>query len=154
MTRDAELLSRTQLFQGLPTEVLERFAALGTHRRYKAGDVVFAEMSEGDELFLILEGEAGVQLALANRDPAYDMIRLGPGELLGEVSFVEKGQRSATVTAESDLEVLVWDCDAWRQECDRDPRVGYPLALGFARILAARLRRWNVKLLEESLWGF
>jgi CRP-like cAMP-binding protein len=154
MTKDAEFLGRTDLFRGFSNEVLERFAGLAQRRHYGAGEVLFAELSEGDEIFLILGGEAAVQVALANRDQSYDVIHLGPGELLGEVSFVEKGQRSATVTAHSDLEVLVWECDAWREECDRDPRVGYQLTLGIARILAARLRRWNVKLLEESLWGF
>jgi CRP-like cAMP-binding protein len=154
MSQEAEFLRGTELFGGFAGDVLERFASLGMRRRYSAGEIVFVEMSEGDEIFVVLEGAASVQLALANRDQPVEVIRLGTGDVFGEVTFVEHGQRSATVTAETDLEGLVWSCDSWRAECEKDPKIGYQLASAIARILAQRLRRWNVKLLDESLWGF
>jgi CRP-like cAMP-binding protein len=154
MSSELDILRETELFRGLPEQVLEHFASLGERRSYRAGDVVFVEMSEGEEIFLVLQGTASVQLALANKDTPYDIVELGPSETFGEVSFVERGQRSATVIAETDLDVLVWSCDSWHAECEKDPRVGYHLVLGIARVMARSLRRWNVKVLNESHWGF
>jgi CRP-like cAMP-binding protein len=154
MSEQVEFLRRVSTFQGLPDSVLERFAALSETRRYSAGDIVFVEMSEGDEIFLVVEGTASVQLALANADEQYEVIKLGPGEIFGEVCFIEKGQRSATVVAETDLETLVWNSGDWRAECEKDFEVGYRLVLAISKLLAARLRRWNLKLLDSALWGF
>ena len=147
------MLKGSPLFGEFPDEVLARFTALGKKRAVPAGETLFVELSGGDEIFLITKGEVRVEFALANDDKQFDIVKLGPGEILGEVSFIESGQRSATVTAESDIEVLVWKCDDWRRICEEDPATGYKLAMGVARILCKRLRRWNLHMLEEVAWG-
>jgi CRP-like cAMP-binding protein len=149
-----DVLRKAPLFRDVPDEALRRFAALGTTRDYPAGEIIFAEMTEGDEIFLVLEGTISAQLALANADQSYEIIKLGPGEVFGEVAFVDETQRSATVTAETDVRVLVWRREDVHAACEKDPQLGYRLMYGIARVLAQRLRRWNVRLLENSLWGF
>ena len=153
MPTDLEILKCSPLFQDFSDEVLGRFLATAGRRTYNAGEVVFVEMSEGDEIYLIVDGEVTIQVALANADEQYEIVTRGPGAILGEVSFIEEGQRSATVTAKTDLEVMVWDCADWRQICEDDPAVGYRLVLGIARILSERLREWNVRILNEVSWG-
>jgi len=141
------------LFATLESAARERILALGVPRRYAKGEVLFVELEKGDELMLILDGSVSVQLALRNADEHYDVAVLGAGEILGEVSLVEEGTRSATAIAETDVEVLVWGCALLRAECDNDPRVGYALTSEVAKILARRLRQWNVHLLDSALWG-
>ena len=153
MPTSLELLKGTALFQEFSDDALERFLTTAETRTYQADDIVFVEMSEGDEIYLILDGQATVQFALANADEQFEIVTLGPGQILGEVSFFEQGQRSATVIAETDLEVMVWDCASWRQICEEDPEVGYRLVLGLGRILCERLRRWNIRILNNVSWG-
>ena len=153
MSTDLELLRNAPLFEGFSDDVLKRFLATARTRTYQAEYIVFVEMSEGDEIYMILEGEVTIQLALANDDEQYEIVTRGPGHILGEVSFIEQGQRSATVIAKTDLEVIVWDCADWRQICEDDPEVGYRLTLGIAKILCERLREWNVRILNNVSWG-
>jgi CRP-like cAMP-binding protein len=130
-----------------------RLLALARPRHYAKGDILFVEVQKGDEFILIQDGSVSVQVALRNSDDPYDIGLLGSGEVLGEVNLVEEGIRSATAIAESDTDVLVWDCAALRAACDEDPALGYPLILAVSKILAERLRKWNVRILDSALWG-
>ena len=148
-----ETLRAAPLFAGFEDGVLEQFLALATPRVYEAGDVLFVEMQEGDEIFMILRGEVSIELALANADSAFEIVSRGAGAILGEVAFIEQGQRSATVTATTPLQVLVWNCADWRAICEADKTIGYQLVLGLSKILCARLREANVRILNEVSWG-
>ena len=147
------VVARAPIFSGLDAEGRERLLALGRPRHYAKGDILFVEVQKGDEFILILDGSVSVQVALRNSDEPYDIGLLGSGEVLGEVNLVEEGIRSATAIAESETDVLVWDCAVLRAACDEDPRLGYPLIHAVAKILAERLRKWNVRILDSALWG-
>lgn len=153
MSEPMEILKQSAVFEDLSSEALTRLLSLSRTRRYAAGDILFVELSEGDDLFFVLDGKLSVQLALGNADKPYEIFSVGAGDLVGEISLVERGLRSATVTAETSATVLVWDCAALREECRRDPELGYGLILGVAKVLARRIRHWNAWLLEHALWG-
>jgi CRP-like cAMP-binding protein len=150
---DLDVLRRAPLFDGFSDDVLERFATSATVRRYAPDDIVFVEMADADEIYLIVRGHATAERALAQPDQTFDVITVGPGDTIGEMGFVDRGQRSATVIARDELEVLVWDSATWQRICEDDPAVGYQVMLRIARVLAARLRRWNDQLLEGLSWG-
>jgi len=151
MSKTKSLLRATQLLGAFPETDLDILAGLAKRRSYTAGEILFVELSEGDEFFLIEKGEAQVDLILS-RDG--DPIVMHPGEIIGEVSFVGDGQRSATVTAKTDLKVLVWDNAILRKTCEDEPGLGYRLTKAIAQVLAQRLRRWNERLLDQVQWGF
>ncbi len=92
-----EHLGRVDLFEGVPENVLLRMALLGQTIDCNAGDVLVREHDVGDSLFLIFEGEAAVTLA------GHERARLGPGDYFGEISLLDAGPRSATVTAATAL---------------------------------------------------
>jgi len=148
-----KLLKQNPLWKDTPPAVLEKLVSLGKPAAFPAGEVLFVEMSTGDDMFLILEGSVTVELALANADLKYEIVTLGPGEILGEVSFLHDGHRSATVIAKDDVKVLAWKGTELRRLSLADPLFGYNLVAGLARILCERLRRWNVRILDEVAWG-
>jgi CRP/FNR family transcriptional regulator, cyclic AMP receptor protein len=77
---------------------VERLAErLGVH----AGEVIVREGRLGRELFVILSGTATVTRA------GRVVNLLGAGDYFGELAAIEAAPRSATVTATSDLEVLI-----------------------------------------------
>jgi CRP-like cAMP-binding protein len=90
-----ERLAKVDLFEGLPENVLLRIALLGQVVEFEAGEVIVREDEVGGGLFLVFEGEAVVTLAGNER------ARLGSGDYFGEVSLLDAGPRSATVTAVS-----------------------------------------------------
>lgn len=154
MSKDLlNVLRSSTVFQNLRDSDLERLLSLAETRQYQPNEILFVEMSKGDEVFLVVEGTLSVQLALSPTEPDHGVISLGPGEIVGEISLVEEGFRSATVTAQTRVTVLTWSCSALREECQRNSEFGYALILGVAKVLARRIRRWNVHLLESALWG-
>ena len=153
MDNTLEILKASNLFKDFSDSVLERFVASAELKSFKAEEIIFVQMSEGREIYLINSGEVSIQVALANEDDHYEMIKLGPGDLLGEVRFIDDIPRSGTAIALTDGEMLVWDNAIWREICASDYQVGYRLTLGIAKILCARLRRWNVQIVDHVDWG-
>jgi CRP-like cAMP-binding protein len=151
-----EIIKGNPLFEGFSAAALELFAGLGQARTYASGDVVFKEMSSGDEIFLILEGRASVKCSGVRADqPLVEIIVAGPGDILGEISFIEDGPRSASVVADTPLVTHVWKAADWRALCEHHPEIGYRLVMGISRLLCARVRRSNIQvaLLNKILLG-
>ena len=153
MEEKLQAIKSNPLFETFDDSVLKRFAESCSVTRFKAGEIIFVETSEGEEIYLITDGEVSIRIALANADQDYEIIREQRGDLLGEVRFIDNLPRSATAIAETDVELLVWHNSSWQEICDEDARTGYRLTLGIAKILSDRLRRWNVRILDAVEWG-
>jgi CRP/FNR family transcriptional regulator, cyclic AMP receptor protein len=99
MTAEAtELLGRVPLFSGLDPRELETISRTVHERTFQAGDTVAEEGQGGVGFFVIKEGEAKVTVG------GDEVRRLGPGDYFGEIALISEGSRTATVTAESQLE--------------------------------------------------
>jgi CRP/FNR family transcriptional regulator, cyclic AMP receptor protein len=73
-----------------------------------AGTVLARQGDPGNEFYLIMDGSARVELARRRG-------RLEPGHYFGEMSLLDGEPRSATVTASTDLRLLVVDrAQFWR----------------------------------------
>ena len=80
--------------------------ASGRLRRYARGDVLFREEDDGSQVMLLQNGRVKVSVsAPSGREVILHVF--DPGELLGELAAVDGGARSATVTALTDVDVLV-----------------------------------------------
>jgi len=96
----AELLAGVDLFLGLSKKELRAIAAMAKEMQFDEGQRVVAEGEEGGRFHLILEGKAKVTVRGRTRNT------LGPGDYFGEISLIDGGPRSATVTAETPLRSL------------------------------------------------
>jgi CRP-like cAMP-binding protein len=147
-----EILQKSHLFSGFDESVIKLFVDKGTYRTYQQSEAIMVELTEGDEIYVIIEGEVSVQMALA-KENAFEIIQLGPGDIFGEMSVIEQAPRSATVTAEKETTVMVWQGKDWRDVCDSNHDVGYQIITRIAKILCARIRAMNIRLLDEVHWG-
>lgn len=80
---------------------LEDVARLAERIQVGEGEVLTKEGRIGREFFLILSGTVGVT------QKGRRMNTLGPGEFFGELAALNPGPRNATVTALSDVDVLI-----------------------------------------------
>jgi CRP/FNR family transcriptional regulator, cyclic AMP receptor protein len=76
-------------------------ARLTEHVEVCGGEILFREGQIGKEFFLILSGLVEV----TQKDRLVNT--LGPGDFFGELAALNRGPRNATVTALSDLDVLI-----------------------------------------------
>lgn len=94
-----------------------------------AGAAITRQGTPGREAFIILEGEAEVLV-----DGTVVAV-LGPGDLVGEMSMLDTGPRSATVTARTPLRVLVVGPQAFTSFAELSPA-----RRELTRVLVDRLR--------------
>ena len=88
-------------FAACTAEQLTEVARIAEHLRVQADEVILREGRLGRELFVILEGTATV-----TRDGRVVNV-LSRGDYFGELAAIEAEPRSATVTATTDLDVLI-----------------------------------------------
>jgi CRP-like cAMP-binding protein len=126
----AEVVQEIPLFAGLTPEQVEEVARLFKERRFAAGETVIREGSGGAAFFLIEDGEAIVSVR------GEECARLGAADSFGELAMIDEGERSATVTAATDL--LCWGLTYW----DFRPLVESNGAIGWnlLQTLAKRIR--------------
>jgi CRP/FNR family transcriptional regulator, cyclic AMP receptor protein len=110
---------------------------------FKAGDTIISEGDEGDTAFFIVSGAVGVVVGRGAN--ARTVGRLETGEVFGEMSLIEPGPRSATVTAACDTECLAASYQDFIAAIEENPE----RAVGFMKTLVRRLRKMN-ELLESA----
>src|SRR4029453_8999512 len=71
---------------------------------FAAGEVLFHEGDEADRVYLIVEGTAGVYRDQGGRPVL--LRRVPAGRSVGEMAFLRRSRRSATVIAETPLRVF------------------------------------------------
>lgn len=98
-----ERLAAIAAFAGCRRRELRRAAALVDEVARRAGDVLVRQGGRGDEVFVVVNGRATVF-----RNDAW-VADLGPGDLIGEISLLDGAPRTATVIAQTDVELLVLD---------------------------------------------
>ena len=153
MSKIKALLEQSTPFNEFGDATLDRFIADASEQRFASGDTLFQELSEGDEIYFILEGEIRISVELASAYHMSEEITGGPGELVGEGQFIADGPRAATVSATSDVMALVWDVASWKSIAEENPAVGYRLAVYAGQVLFARVGKLRDHLINEISWG-
>jgi CRP/FNR family cyclic AMP-dependent transcriptional regulator len=93
-------LARVDRFAGLTDDELRLVVQAATHLTVPDHWALMVEQTPADKAYLILSGEVSV------RRQGEEVARVGAGELIGEMALVNHKLRSATVVAETPLEVL------------------------------------------------
>lgn len=134
------------LFRGLEPEVAEAVASVFTRRRLEAGDCLFRQGDRGDSLVIVLDGlfeliqdDTGEELHLAD---------VPVGRILGLVSLVDPGPRTATLRALEDGEVAVLDQNTFNKLWDSQGDAAARLHHQLCQATVHELRSAERKLLE------
>lgn len=125
-----DILRKVPLLSGLDERELQTLAQSFKDRRFDAGETVAREGDSGVGFFVVEDGNATVTVR------GEEVGRLGPGDHFGEIAIIDQGARSATITAETPLQV--WGMTFW----DFRPIVegNAQLAWKLLQALAHRLR--------------
>lgn len=103
MARDAWLnhLAQVPLFANCSKKQLQSVAAASIELTIEAGKVLVREGEPGHEAFVIIDGSATVTRK------GDTIATLGAGDVVGELAPITGGVRTATVTADTSMELLV-----------------------------------------------
>lgn len=97
---------KNTLFKQLDRDEKEMLFRAMFECRYKAEDTIIREGDQGDNFYILTEGECEVLASKANGVPAH---RYQPGDSFGELALIHGTPRKATVVA-------VTDCTLWGLE--------------------------------------
>jgi CRP-like cAMP-binding protein len=125
--------------QLLDTDVLW-LAREGRRRKVKRGTVLIHERVPVDALYIVLEGELKVTIESQQRDVAH----LLPGEVVGEMSFIDARPPSATVSAATDVVLYTIPKRKLQEGLDADAGFAARFYKAIATFLSDRVREASV----------
>jgi len=127
----------------------QRAAVADTARdvAYAQGATLIAEGREADGCWLITSGRVALTTEVPGRGEVV-LQTLGAGDVLGWSWLVPPQLWHLTATAIEPVTAVACDTVALRALAERDPALGYRLALGFFELLLARLQSTRARLLD------
>jgi CRP-like cAMP-binding protein len=137
MAKDSKLehLAQVRLFSACNKKELALIGRRSDEIRRKAGDILVREGTAGHEFFLIMDGTADV------RRNGRRVALLGPGQYFGELALLDQAPRNATVTADTDMTLLVLGQREFSGVLDEVPGLAHRML----RAMASRLREADAK---------
>jgi CRP/FNR family cyclic AMP-dependent transcriptional regulator len=129
--RKLELLRKVALFAPCGDKELRKIASLVDQVDVPEDKVLTREGTPGHEFFVVAEGNAKVTL----RGKKLGAGELGPGAFFGEMSLLDQGPRSATITATTPMTLYVLDARSFSRFLDEAPTVAKKIMKGLAQRL-------------------
>jgi CRP-like cAMP-binding protein len=122
------VLKELPLFEGMSSRHLRRISARA--KRYGPGETIVREGDPGNAFYVILDGRVRVD------PPRGSSVTLKAGDSFGEMALLDGAPRSADITAEGEVTVMVIGRAAFQKLLRSEPQ----MAAVLLRALAARLR--------------
>jgi CRP/FNR family cyclic AMP-dependent transcriptional regulator len=135
MSTTVTMIGEVPIFGLLDEEEREALAQMMDCRAFKEGEVVFHYGDPGGEIFILrtgrielfVESTEGQKLVLAENEP---------GDVIGELSFLDGGSRTATALAREDTQLLTMHRDRLMEFIDKHPHA----AMDLLTVVGRRLR--------------
>ncbi|MBW1781912.1 MAG: cyclic nucleotide-binding domain-containing protein [Deltaproteobacteria bacterium] len=145
---DASLLATVPLFASLDPSQIAEIAAAARHEQYARADIIIREGDQDARLFVLVSGVVTVYKLWGDRRQR-TLRQLGEGSWFGEMAPLVSRRRTATVVAETEVDLLSLNqldiLDVIRSHPD--------LSIGLLRTLAGRLEALEDHLVT-TLGGF
>lgn len=140
------------LFKGLTATQLAQMQAIMREHLYEAGEVIFKFGDASDSMLVVLQGRASVMVRVGTgtQEREVRLTSLRRGGVVGEMGFLDRAPRSATVVAEEQLLAYVLTRDAFDALRDKWPETAFILIENLTLNLAVRLRHTNRVAMARS----
>jgi len=132
-TKLEDVLAYVPLFRGLNKRQLKHLAGLMEVADFMADATIVREGTGSNAFYVMLKGQAVV--TMGDRF----LTRLVPGDHFGEIAAIDGGERSASVTSETPVQLAVMT----RMDLQKALRDDPELALALMTALAQMVRRAN-----------
>ncbi len=136
--RDSHLdhLASITLFSALSRKELQRVARASDEVTVAQGHELVRQGDVGREMFVVVEGSATV------RRNGRKLGTAGPGSAIGELSLLDKGPRTASIVADTEMRLLVLGAREFAAVLDDVPGLAHKILSS----LASRIRELDTKI--------
>jgi CRP/FNR family cyclic AMP-dependent transcriptional regulator len=132
-----ELLEKVSMFSALNKKELGKLASVAQERRVDSGTVLTKEGEPGDEFFVVAEGLA--RASIGGREVG----SIPAGSFFGELSLLDRGPRTATVTAELPTRLVVINARDFGRVLDEVPAISLKMMKGLATRIRSADEDWG-----------
>jgi CRP-like cAMP-binding protein len=148
----AAFLKTVRLFREFADPELLAFASRLRERTLRKAQLLFREGDPGDEMFVVRRGTALISKAVTGRVEQV-LGRAPAGDFFGEMSLFDRSPRSATIQAETDVDLLVLDRDNLNLLIEVNPRAAAAFFHALVYVFIERLRASGNLVAEVTRWG-
>jgi CRP-like cAMP-binding protein len=151
-TIDLEQLREFEVFQGLTTREMQIIHEVSTLISFSGGEIILKQSDLSMDLFIVVKGRLSVNMGYSStREKRLQQIaELKPGDIFGEIGFLEGKRRSANITAIEAGQVLKMDGLKIHEIFEINQHMGYIMMRNIALVLARRLVDINYQLRNLS----
>lgn len=144
-----EELRKLSIFDGLEQRALDEISELCTMRVCAAGEPLVNQQDKERDLFLLVDGLVDVEVRLPDPeegDPHEVRLENLDYELLGEITWLHGGSRSATVVCNRDTRAIRLDGGAFMEYLEGNRDVGFIVLKRMMMIMSRKLQDNNLLL--------
>jgi CRP/FNR family cyclic AMP-dependent transcriptional regulator len=149
---DEGRLNRSRLFAALDPADADVIVTACEERILVGGEELFHESDTGDSLFIVEGGRVDIFKNIRG-DVDRSLASFGPGDVLGEMSFIDGARRSATARTTEASKFLALSRESFARVQKRHPAIAAAFFHNMAAIVAARLRTTNELYREAVAFG-
>ena len=146
---DEGKLNRGRLFAELISADADVLLEACEERNLVGGEELFHENDPGDSLFIVQSGRVDIFKNIRG-DVDRSLASFGPGDIIGEMSFIDGARRSATARTTESSEFLVLSRQSFGRVQKERPDIAAVFFRSMAGIVASRLRTTN-ELYREAV---
>jgi sulfate permease, SulP family len=139
-------LDRVPLLRDFTADQIERLRGWLEPVAWPAGHVIFRRGDPGSSLYLVTKGCASVHLQ--HDDGDIRLVTFAPGAVFGELAILDRGPRSATITADEDLAGFGLSEASFAMLCQQQPDIAIKFLSALGRELSVRVRYANMTILQ------
>lgn len=138
-----DLFRKVHLFSGLDADDLEQLGGIATLGEAEPGTILIRQNTTGTEMYIIASG--AVQVFIEGFADEQSLVVLGRGQVVGEMTLVDHGYRSASVrVTEEGCTYYLIERDDMEALCSEREHIGYAIMRNLASDLAFKLRHRNL----------
>lgn len=135
-----------QAFPDLTDDQRDRLLELAEEKTLPSGNVIIQQHEAHDFLGIVATGNARVLQESYDHTNVEFTGPLGPGDVFGEMSFIDRQPSSATLVSDGDMVYLSLKRDAVDALIAYDPEMGMQFYHSILKTICRRLRQTNVRV--------
>ena len=141
-----QVLERSAMFEGLAKESMEQLIKTVRTVKMGTGKVLFRKGDLANGCYFLIDGILKVSILMAETDEETLLALVGQGDVIGEMSLVDRKPRSATITALKDSHLVHLSHIDFYKLADKDTEIYRHLL----RYMSLRIRLANDRLEEQK----
>jgi len=147
MGKEYDALKASKLGKELSDRQLDSLAPLITFRNLSDGEVLVAEGTSDNHLYVLVQGTLGV-VRSAGKPDAVTLFTLTAGDLIGELSFIDATPHYASLVALGPTRVFGLEREKLESLLDSHPQVVYHVMRAIVRTTHQIQRRLSMQSVE------